>query len=67
MKKMIKPIKTMELIAERILKKKKGIQINTQSMDFQIKMESRFPQIKHWEILSTYKVLTTIKDNYNQP
>ena len=66
MKKMIKPIKTMELIAERILKKKKGIQINIQSMDFQIKMESRFPQIKHWEILSIYKVLTTIKDNYNQ-
>ena len=41
MKKMIKPIKTMELTAEKILKKKKGIQINTQPMDFQIKMESR--------------------------
>lgn len=65
MKKMIKQIKTMELIAGRILKEKRGMRINTQLMDFQIKMEAKLPQIKHLEILSTYKVLTIIKDNYN--
>jgi hypothetical protein len=53
------------LIAGRILKEKRGMRINIQLMDFQIKMEAKLPQIKHLEILSTYKVLTIIKDNYN--
>ena len=31
----------MELIAGRILKEKRGMRINTQLMDFQIKMEAK--------------------------
>ena len=45
MKKKTNPIKTMVLIVEKILRKKRDTQISIQSMDFQTKMELKRPLI----------------------
>ena len=65
MKKKTKPIKTMGLIVEKTLKKKRDTLINIQLMDFRIKMVLKWPQIKHLGILNICKVLIIINDNYN--